>query len=145
MSSFQPIKIYGKGGPNPPKIAMLVRELSLPHEIIPQSFPSLKEPEYLAINPNGRMPAIHDPNTGLTIWESGAIIEYLIEKYDTERKMSFAPGTDEYWHAKQWLFFQGASPSLLPIPNSSHIADMMDSIRTRPLLRPSSLVHKGAP
>jgi glutathione S-transferase len=49
MSSLQPIKVYGKGGPNPPKIAILVRELSLPHEIIPKSFPSLKEPEYLAI------------------------------------------------------------------------------------------------
>jgi glutathione S-transferase len=111
MSSLQPIKVYGKGGPNPPKIAMLCRELSLPHELIPITFPDLKKPDYLAINPNGRMPAIHDPNTGITLWESGAIIEYLIEKYDKDLKLSFAPGSDEYWHAKQWLFFQGASTS----------------------------------
>jgi glutathione S-transferase len=110
MSGIQPIKVYGKGGPNPPKIAIICRELNIPHEIVAQTFPSLKEPEYLAINPNGRMPAIKDPNTGLTLWESGAIIEYLIEKYDKDLKISFAPGTTEYYLAKQWLFFQGPSP-----------------------------------
>jgi glutathione S-transferase len=61
--------------------------------------------EYLAINPNGRVPAIQDPNTGITLWESGAIIEYLIEQYDKDHKVSFAAGTPESYHAKQWLFF----------------------------------------
>ncbi|KAF2014066.1 putative glutathione S-transferase 1 [Aaosphaeria arxii CBS 175.79] len=105
-STVQPIKVWGKGGPNPPKIAMIVKELNIPHEIIPIEFSELKKPDFLAINPNGRMPAIQDPNTNLTLWESGAIIEYLIEKYDVERKISFEPGTSEYYHAKQWLFFQ---------------------------------------
>ncbi|KAH9875381.1 hypothetical protein J1614_004873 [Plenodomus biglobosus] len=106
MSSIKPIKIYGKVGPNPPKIAMVVQELGLPHEIENVNFPDLKKPDFLAINPNGRMPAIHDPNTNLTIWESGAIIEYLVEKYDTQQKISFAPGSNEAYLAKQWLFFQ---------------------------------------
>ncbi|KAK9323845.1 glutathione S-transferase Ure2-like protein [Lipomyces orientalis] len=66
----------------------------------------VKKPDYLAINPNGRLPAIYDPNTDLTLWESGAIIEYLIERYDVTHNLSFASGTAESYHAKQWLFFQ---------------------------------------
>ncbi|CBX93478.1 hypothetical protein IAQ61_009172 [Plenodomus lingam] len=106
MSSIKPIKIYGQHGPNPPKIAMLAKELNLPHEIEPISFPDLKKPEFLAINPNGRMPAIYDPNTDLTLWESGAIIEYLVDRYDEQRKLSFEPGSKETWLARQWLYFQ---------------------------------------
>ena len=106
MSDIKPVKIYGKAGPNPPKIAFLAAELGIPHEIVPIPFSDLKKPEFLAINPNGRMPAIYDPNTDLTIWESGAIVEYLIDRYDTEHKLSFEPGSHEYWHARQWLFFQ---------------------------------------
>ena len=46
--------------------------VSLPNEIIPIPFSDVKKPQYLAINPNGRMPAIEDPNFpaegGLTLW-----------------------------------------------------------------------------
>ncbi len=105
-SNLKPIKVWGQGGPNPPKAAFILEELGLPHEIIPISLAAIKEPEYLAINPNGRLPSIYDPNTDLTLWETGAIIEYLIERYDTEYKLSFKPGTPESYHAKQWLFFQ---------------------------------------
>ncbi|KAI8934954.1 hypothetical protein NX059_008620 [Plenodomus lindquistii] len=106
MSSIKPLKLYGKAGPNPPKIIMMVEELGLPYEVQPLGFPDLKKPEFLAVNPNGRMPALVDPNTDLTIWESGAIIEYLVEKYDTQRKISFEPGSNDSFLAKQWLFFQ---------------------------------------
>lgn len=105
-SDIKPIKVWGQGGPNPPKVAMILEELGLPHEIVPTQLSEVKEPEYLAINPNGRLPAIHDPNTDITLWESGAILEYLIERYDTKQRLSFAPGTAESYHAKQWLFFQ---------------------------------------
>ncbi|KAF2198334.1 glutathione S-transferase [Delitschia confertaspora ATCC 74209] len=105
-SELKPIKVYGKFGPNPPKVAILLNELDVPYEIIDIGFDKVKEPEYTAVNPNGRIPAIEDPNTGLTLWESGAIIEYLVEKYDTKQQLSFALGTPESYHAKQWLFFQ---------------------------------------
>ena len=49
---------------------------------------------FTAINPNGRVPAIVDPNTGLTLWESGAIVEYLVETYDKEGKLT-VPDTRE--------------------------------------------------
>lgn len=103
---MQPIKLYGNHGPNPPKIAVLLAELDLPHEIQPLSMEEVKQAPFLAINPNGRMPAIHDPNTNFTVWESGAIIEYLLETYDKEHRLSFEHGTAEYWQARQLLFFQ---------------------------------------
>ncbi|KAK9319141.1 glutathione S-transferase Ure2-like protein [Lipomyces orientalis] len=106
MSPIKTIKLWGKGGPNPPKVAILLEELGLPYETIPVSLSDVKKPDYLAINPNGRLPAIYDPNTDLTLWESGAIIEYLIERYDVTHNLSFASGTAESYHAKQWLFFQ---------------------------------------
>lgn len=105
-TEFKPIKVWGRFGPNPPKVAILLKELGLPYEIIDVPLSDVKKPEYVAINPNGRIPAIQDPNTGITLWESGAILEYLIDHYDTEHRLSFDPKTPEAWHAKQWLFFQ---------------------------------------
>jgi len=105
-SQIKPIKVWGKGGPNPPKVAMILEELGVPYDAIHFPLSDVKSPGYVAINPNGRLPSIQDPNTNITLWESGAIIEYLIEVYDKDYKLSFAPGTPEYFHAKQWLFFQ---------------------------------------
>ena len=107
MSSLKPIKVYGKGPtPNPLKVAIVLRQLGLAYEIEPVEFADVKKPAYTAVNPNGRVPAIHDPNTGITVWESGAILEYLVDKYDTEHEISFAPGTVEHYHTKQWLHLQ---------------------------------------
>lgn len=105
-SSLKPIKAYGKAGPNPPKVLMVLEELGLPYEIVDVPFSDVKGPAYIAVNPNGRLPAIQDPNTGLTLWESGAILEYLVEKYDTKNLISFPAGSSEAYLAKQWLFFQ---------------------------------------
>lgn len=104
---LKPIKIYGGSfGPNPFKVSIILGELGLPVEEIPTDFTEIKTPAYEAINPNGRLPAIHDPNTGLTLWESGAIIEYLIETYDKDQRISFVPGSHESYHARQMLHFQ---------------------------------------
>lgn len=106
-SQLKPITLWGKGGPNPPKVAIFLAELRLPHTINAIPFSDIKQPAYLALNPNGRLPTIEDPNNnGLILWESGAIIEYLIERYDTDHKLSFPAGTHEAYLAKQWLYFQ---------------------------------------
>ncbi|PLB51337.1 glutathione S-transferase Ure2-like protein [Aspergillus steynii IBT 23096] len=105
-SDLQPITLLGKSGPNPLKVEILLRELNISYTVNPVPFSEIKQPEYLAVNPNGRLPSIQDANTGLTLWESGAIFEYLIEKYDKEHRLSFQPGTPEFYHAKQWLYFQ---------------------------------------
>lgn len=85
---------------------MVFEELGLPYEVDAIDFADLKKPEYEKVNPNGRVPAVHDPNTGLTLWESGAIIEYLVDRYDTEHKISFPHGSDDFYLAQQWLFYQ---------------------------------------
>jgi len=107
MTQLKPIKLYGGVlGPNPAKTAIILEELNVPYENVYVPFDKLKTPEFEAVNPNGRVPAIEDPNTGITIWESGAIIQYLIDTYDKEHKLSFPAGTPEAYHAAQWLFFQ---------------------------------------
>ena len=106
QSTLKPVKVYGHAGPNPPKVHIILDELNIPKEEQVIAFSDVKKPEYLAINPNGRLPAIYDPNTDLTLWESGAILEYLIEQYDKDHKLSFVPGSKEAYHAKQWLYFQ---------------------------------------
>ncbi|MCJ1309311.1 glutathione S- transferase, nitrogen catabolite repression regulator [Agyrium rufum] len=102
----KPITLYAHGsGPNPSKIVILLEELGLEYEMKFVQFPDMKKEPYISVNPNGRVPAIEDPNTGITLWESGAIIEYLIETYDKEHRLSFA-SAPEKWHAIQYLHFQ---------------------------------------
>lgn len=105
-AQMKPIKIWGEGGINPAKVVIIFHELNIPYETHEVLLADVKKPAYTAINPNGRLPTIHDPNTGITLWESGAIIEYLIDKYDADKKLSFPVGTEEFYLAKQWLHFQ---------------------------------------
>lgn len=69
-------------------------------------FSELKNSDFDAkINPNGRVPAIEDPNTGLNIWESGAIIEYLLETYDKGHSLSYAKSPEKF-EELCWLHLQ---------------------------------------
>lgn len=105
--SPKPITLWGHdSGPNAWKVAMILEELNVPYTFEMIEFPDMKKERYESINPNGRVPAIEDPNTGITLWESGAIIEYLVETYDKQHNISFAPGSKDYHEAKQWLYYQ---------------------------------------
>ncbi|KAJ5176554.1 Glutathione S-transferase-like protein OpS6 [Penicillium canariense] len=105
--SLQPIKLYGHGpGPNPWKVIMVFEELNIPYIHTIVDFADMKKEPFESINPNGRVPAIEDPNTGITLWESGAIVEYLVETYDKQHTISFNAGSKDYFLAKQWLHFQ---------------------------------------
>ena len=53
------------------------------------------------------IPALIDhENNDFTIWESAAIIQYLVDRYDKDHKLSFPIGTDEYYVVQQWVAFQ---------------------------------------
>lgn len=106
-TNLKPLKLYGDGGPNPTKVVMLLELLHLPYEAINVPLTDVKKPDYTALNPNGRLPTLVDPNKAdLTIWESGAIYTYLATTYDPSHKLSFPADSPEAWHAQQWLYFQ---------------------------------------
>lgn len=68
-------------------------------------FNDLKKPPFEKICVNGRVPAIEDPNTGITLWESAAIIDYLVETYDKEKKLTFTTIPEKFL-VSQWIYFQ---------------------------------------
>jgi glutathione S-transferase len=74
---------YGSGSPYAWRVWLALEQKRIPYELKLQSFSSgdLKTPEYLAINPRGRVPAIRDD--GFALFESVAIMEYLDEAYDS--------------------------------------------------------------
>ncbi|EME47042.1 hypothetical protein DOTSEDRAFT_123585 [Dothistroma septosporum NZE10] len=102
----KPIKLYSHpGGPNPWKVAIILSELQIPYASIIMNFDEVKQAPFTSQFPNGRVPAIEDPNTGIKLWESGAIIEYLLETYDTANTLSYT-STPEKYEQKCWLHFQ---------------------------------------
>ncbi|KAI1378856.1 glutathione S-transferase [Hypoxylon crocopeplum] len=106
MSSLKPILVWGHNmGPNPLKIHIILEELDIPFEYKVIEFNEMKKEPYVSINPNGRVPAIEDPNTGVTLWESGAIIDYLVEQYDKEHKLSYDTVPEKYL-VRQWVAYQ---------------------------------------
>ncbi len=95
--------------PNGWKVSIMLEELGLPYRIVPVNIGRGEQfrPEFLAISPNNRMPAIvdHEPPGGgpaVSIFESGAILQYLAEKtgrfIPTEVRGRF--------EVMQWLFWQ---------------------------------------
>jgi glutathione S-transferase len=82
------INSFPAAGPNPWKPVLLLEELGLPYDINSFNHALVKEKPFTDLNPNGRAPAIEDPNTGLVLWESGAILQYIIEQYDTQHVLS---------------------------------------------------------
>jgi glutathione S-transferase len=98
-------------GPNPAKIAILLEKLNLSYDVIPLDFSDdakngVKGTEFLKLNPNGRVPALVDhQNSDFTVWESGAILFYLVSKYDSQGKF-FGKDIEEQTITMQWLTHQ---------------------------------------
>jgi len=103
------IELYTWATPNGRKVSIALEELELPYELhaIDIGTGAQHAPEFLAISPNGKIPAIRDTETGRTLMESGAILLYLAEK--TGRLM----GPDR-WETIEWLMWQmgGIGPFL---------------------------------
>ncbi|EJF60628.1 glutathione S-transferase C-terminal-like protein [Dichomitus squalens] len=98
------------GGPNGWKVAIVLEELGLTYEPVYLDFTKgeQKGPEHTKYNPNGRIPTLIDHQNGdFAIWESDAILLYLTDKYDTEKKLTVT-GDKEKYTLIQWLFFQSS-------------------------------------
>lgn len=105
------IQLYSLPTPNGVKISIMLEETELPYEphLIDIGKNETWVPEYLSLNPNGKIPAILDPNgpgdKPLALFESGAILVYLAEKVG-----AFLPaGPAERYQTLQWVFFQAAA------------------------------------
>ena len=74
------IKFYFNGAPNPNKVALFLEESGLPFEAIPVDTRKGEQfaPEFLKVNPNGKVPAIDDD--GVLVFDSNAILLYLAEE-----------------------------------------------------------------
>lgn len=105
------LQLYSLPTPNGVKVSIMLEECGLPYE--PHRVDIGKDeshlPEFVALNPNGKIPAIIDPNgpegKPLGLFESGAILMYLAEK--TGKFLPADPA--RRWETIQWVFFQMAS------------------------------------
>ena len=102
------IQLYSLPTPNGVKASIMLEETGLPYEwhLVDFAKDDQKTPEFLSLNPNGKIPAMIDPDgpggKPLPLFESGAILLYLGEK--TGKFLPTDPA--ERWQAVQWLMFQ---------------------------------------
>ncbi|KAM5538701.1 hypothetical protein V8D89_007730 [Ganoderma adspersum] len=108
------LQLYTAGTPNGRKVSILLEELQdqygLKYDVHPIDIGkgTQKEPWFIKMNPNGRIPVLVDSNRdNFTVFETAAILLYLEQHYDTQLKFSFDPQTrpNEYSEMLQWIFF----------------------------------------
>ncbi|KAF2417511.1 glutathione S-transferase [Tothia fuscella] len=107
------IDLYTAQTPNGIKISILLEELGILYKAhkVDMTANQQKEPWFLEINPNGRIPALTDTFTdgkSIRLFESGSIMQYLVARYDTEHKLSFPADSRENYEVNNWLFFMNA-------------------------------------
>lgn len=124
------------------RVIWLCEELGLPYTVLPVDFsPAYRaSPEWRALNPVGKVPAMRDGD--LTMFESGAMLEYILERYG-EGRLRPAPGTPEAARYLQWCWFAEATLAR-PIgdiaqhtfvkPERERIAAVVEDGRQRALL-----------
>ncbi|MBB4064296.1 glutathione binding-like protein [Gellertiella hungarica] len=102
------LQLYSLATPNGVKVSIALEELGIPYEVHKVTFAdnSQKSPEFVSLNPNGRIPAILDPHgpggKPLGLFESGAILVYLAEK--AGKLLPSDPAAR--YETLAWVFFQ---------------------------------------
>src|SRR5512146_1590732 len=102
------LQLYSLPTPNGVKVSIMLEEIGLPYEVHLVDFgkDDQKTAEFLSLNPNGKIPAILDPNgpggRPLPLFESGAILQYLAEKTGKLLPQDAA----RRYQTLQWLHFQ---------------------------------------
>lgn len=105
------IQLYSLPTPNGVKVSIMLEETGLPYEphLINIGEDETWTPEFLSLNPNGKIPAILDPNgpdgEPFALFESGAILQYLAEK--SGKFLSTNPV--KRMETVQWVYFQMAA------------------------------------
>ncbi len=106
------IELYTWGTPNGRKASIALEEMNLEYEAFPINIGKDEQfqPHFLKVSPNNKIPGIIDRDTGLKLFESGAILIYLAEK--TGR--FFETQGDAKWRTLEWLMWQmgGVGPFL---------------------------------
>lgn len=98
------IKIYGSPHSSAGRVYWMLEELGLSYERVPlnMSQKEHKAPEYLKLNPNGKVPCLVDGE--YIIWESMAITQYLAAKYNSASTL-LAKNAEETGHIAQWSYW----------------------------------------
>ncbi|HEC01152.1 MAG TPA: glutathione S-transferase [Sphingomonadales bacterium] len=112
------IDLYTAATPNGFKVSVALEEMGLDYTLHALDLGSgeQKQPDFLALNPNGRIPAIVDrDNEDLAIFESGAILIYLAEKTG----MLMPSDTKGRMDVMQWLMFQMGGVG--PMQGQAHV------------------------
>jgi GSH-dependent disulfide-bond oxidoreductase len=117
------LTVYVTGGPNPRKITIFLEEIGVAYNCKPVDVYSgeQRSPEFLMVNPNGRLPALRDtegPDGEMVLWESGAILQYLAEKTG---QLLPQTGATRY-EVLKWVYFQVAHA---PYLGNAHIYRVM--------------------
>jgi glutathione S-transferase len=108
------LKVHHLNNSRSQRILWLLEELGTPYEIVKYQRTSpmpLAPPELKEIHPLGKSPVITDGDK--TIAESGAIVEYVIDRYGNGR-LRPKHGTDEYWKYVEWMHYAEGS-AMLPL------------------------------
>ncbi|KAH3677098.1 hypothetical protein WICMUC_001853 [Wickerhamomyces mucosus] len=118
------LKLYNSNTSNGQKITIFLNLLKKNHfyrSIDIGDANEQKEPWYIKLNPNGRIPVLTHVNENgeiKTIHETGLILLYLADNFDIENKFSYKAGDKLWYEQLQWLFFQIASHS--PLQGQAH-------------------------
>ena len=88
------------------RVRWLLEELGLPYQLVTHTFPELKQPDYLALHPLGKIPVLQDGE--VVLFESGAIVQHLLERHGGGRLEPKA-GTPERALFWQWFHFAEAT------------------------------------
>jgi len=105
------ITLYTEGTPSGHKASVTLEELGVKYDVRRVDFSKgeHKEEWFAKVSPNSQIPVIVDKsNNNFTVFESGAIMLYLVDKYDKDHKISFEKGTNHYYEMLSWLFFHNA-------------------------------------
>lgn len=99
--------LYTDSSPNGFKISIALEELNLPYQLhhVRIEAGENRLPEFLKLNPHGRIPVLVDDDNGITLFESAAILIYLADK--AQRLIS--NDAVQRWQTIQWLIFHASS------------------------------------